>query len=347
VYLAVAALSGVLLLWTDEYVAWRYPEAAAATWTTHASGLAPLLAQIEAAHPGAIGAIGLPRGERPVFHLYPVAGDELLLHPTTGAVLGVWASTDALPAFLFDLHAYLLAGDVGHTLVGVLGLLALISLISGILLWFPRRRHLRLRDLWPSSGRRSKLLRSHAAQGAVLGVLLIVSVGTGVAMVFDDPIRTGLDAAFGAEGPQRPSAALRVVQDSGPVAWPRVLARAQETFPEAQLRFVMPPRGPGMPVVLRLRQPEELHPNGRSYLAIDPHSGALLEAIDARERGLGPRIFDALYPIHAARAGWWGHRALLLLAGAGLLFLSLSGLWAFAGPHIARVRARIRARKAA
>lgn len=344
-YVAVAALSGALLLWTDEYVAWRHPGAAAAIWASDPRALAPLLGRIEAVYPGAVRAIGLPRAARPVFHLYRDNAPEQLLHPATGAVLGDWTSMDALPAFLFDLHAHLLAGDPGHTLVGVLGLIALVSLGSGIVLWLPQRRRPLLRDLWPSTGRRSELLRAHAAQGLVLGVLLIVAVGSGVTMVFDAPVRSALDATLGAKGPQRPSAMAATVTGSARrVSWLRVLEQARATFPEAELRFVMPPRRPGEPVVLRLRQPEELHPNGRSYLVIDPLGGGVLEAIDARGRGLGPAVFDALYPLHAGRTGWWGHRAVLVLVAASLLFIALSGLWAFARPRQARRRATSTAR---
>lgn len=80
--------------------------------------------------------------------------------------------------------------------------------------------------------------------------------------------------------------------------------------------------------MLRLKRAAELHPNGRSYLAVDPATGAVLRQIDATGTGLGPAVLNSPYPLHAGKTEWTGHRAALLLALA-LCWISASGLWLF------------------
>ena len=78
---------------------------------------------------------------------------------------------------------------------------------------------------------------------------------------------------------------------------------------------------------MRLRNAGELHPNGRSYLVLNPDSGKVLERIDATETGVGPAIGDALYPIHSGKTGWPGHRIVLSLLSFSLLFIASSGTY--------------------
>jgi uncharacterized iron-regulated membrane protein len=101
---------------------------------------------------------------------------------------------------------------------------------------------------------------------------------------------------------------------------------AAASFPAGTVRFVSPPRRAGEPVVIRLRNEGELHPNGRSYLVVHPRTAEALERIDATRRGAGPAVFDALYPLHAGKTGWPGYRLLLSVVSLSLLFICLSGL---------------------
>jgi len=321
-WLAVTTLSGLALLWADEYVDWRYPQLPAALPAQTPD--AGVIAGIVAAADGHITALAMPRAARPAYHAYLADGGERLYHPETGAPVAAWDWTDSLPAFLFELHAYLLAGEPGHTLVGILGCLVLVSLATGTWLWLRRRGVFRLRYFWPRNTEPRYLLRAHAAQGATLGLAFAVLSLTGVAMVFPDPFRTALNGALGAQPPLAPSA-LTLEADTATVDWQRVMEAAAAAFPAATVRFVSPPRRADAPVVIRLRNDGELHPNGRSYLVIHPVSGEVLQSIDATRRGAGPAVFDALYPLHAGKTGWPGYRLLLTGLSLSLLYVVISG----------------------
>jgi len=323
VWLAVATLSGIALLWVDEYVDWRYPQLPE-TLSAETPD-AQVIARIVAATEGRLSALAMPRAERPAYHAYLTDGGERLYHPETGAPVAEWGWSDSLPAFLFELHAYLLAGEPGNTLVGILGCLVLVSLTSGAWLWLQRRKVFRLRYFWPRNTEPRYLLRGHAAQGATLGLLFAGLAITGVAMVFPGPFQSSLNTVLGAQPPLAPST-VTLGADPGPTDWQRVLDAAGKTFPAGVVRFVSPPRQSDAPVVLRLRNEGELHPNGRSYLLVHPASGEILETIDATRRGAGPAVFDALYPLHAGKTGWPGYRLFLALVSVSLLFMVVSGL---------------------
>lgn len=185
-----------------------------------------------------------------------------------------------------------------------------------------------LRGILPRRASKLGLMKAHAAQGATTGGLLLFLGLSGAAIVFHGPAGAALNTLLGSSEVVRPTVD-RAPGGGLDVAWGPVLAAARRTFPEAALRFATLPREPGASLILRLKQPGELHPNGRSYLVLHPATGAVLERIDAMRTGAGPAVFNALYPLHAGKTGWLGHRAVLLVAGLALIYLAASGLLVF------------------
>ncbi len=333
VFLLLISISGFLLLWMDEYLEWRYPSLPdnAGLIAPDAQIITSLLesTDFESSRP-AISSLGMPTPSRPFYHAYLADGTQRIFHPLTGQALATWTWRDAVPVFLFEIHARLLAGETGHLLVGIVGIAALAGIPSGLVLWFKRRRQLKLRFFVPTGFSRGQLLKSHSAQGAILSVLLLVTSLTGVAMVFPDPFRTGFNWALGVEGQQLPE--IREVSPvPGTTDWHAILESANQVFPGARLRFLTPPRASSSVVSLRLKQPSELHPNGRTYLTLHPITTTPIERIDATKRGLGPAVFDAFYPIHSGKTDWPGHRWVLALLAVSLIYLTSSGLSLYLG----------------
>lgn len=341
-FLLVISLSGFALLWMNEYLAWKYPS------LPENVGLIAPSAQIigtllltspststSTAEPRIL-SLGLPTASRPFYHGYLSDGRQRIFHPETGVPLADWTWTDAAPVFLFEVHARLLAGETGHLLVGIIGILCLLSIPSGLMLWISRRRQLKLRFVLPTGLSRGQLLKSHAAQGVVLCLLLLTTSVTGIAMVFPDPFRQGLNGMLGVKGQALPQI-REIASADGEVDWQQILTSAQREFPEAHLRFLTPPRSATSPVSLRLKMPEELHPNGRTYLTLHPFTAKTLERIDATTRGFGPAVFDAFYPIHSGKTEWPGHRLLLAIMALSLIYLITSGIVLYLGRKRAKV----------
>lgn len=323
-WLALACISGLLLLWKDEYYGWRYPALpeAPATFAPDPELIERILSQ------ATVSTLGMPTATLPAYHAYLTDGGEVLFHPETAELVAEWNTLDALPAFLFELHTYLFLGETGHTLVGVLGIAVLINLVIGFTLWLRKRGVFRLRFVLPKSAARPQLIRGHAAQGSLLSAAFFLLAFSGVAMVFAAPVQASFDAVFGAADSLRPTP-LSLQRDSVAVDWHKVILKSAEVLPTAELRFLSIPDTPGKPVIARLRNGGELHPNGRSYAVLHPESGQVFETIDATQSGLGPSLFDSLYPIHAGKTGWPFYRLLLTALSLSLLYIAGSGALLF------------------
>jgi uncharacterized iron-regulated membrane protein len=89
------------------------------------------------------------------------------------------------------------------------------------------------------------------------------------------------------------------------------------------------PAEPGDAASVRLRRPAEWHANGRTRVRIDPESSAVLVVEDAQSLGLGQRMANAVYPIHAAQVGGRAYDALTFASGLALAALGSLGLWSF------------------
>jgi uncharacterized iron-regulated membrane protein len=87
--------------------------------------------------------------------------------------------------------------------------------------------------------------------------------------------------------------------------------------------------------MFRKRLPGEWHPNGRSYVLIDPYSAAVVQAIDAREQGMGTRVMHAIYPVHAAKAGGPAMIGAAALAALALTWLGIGGVWVWVARQLA------------
>jgi uncharacterized iron-regulated membrane protein len=114
----------------------------------------------------------------------------------------------------------------------------------------------------------------------------------------------------------------------GEIDWPRALANAQARFPDATIRAAIWPEGGGAARV-RLRQPGEWTPDGRTTVIIDPATSQVQGVIEPGRLGRGYRLNDALYPIHAAAVGGRLYDLLAALTGLALAALGGFGLWSF------------------
>ena len=325
-WLAIACLSGLLLLWKDDYYGLRYSTLPDSPTLIEPNG--QIIAQILDTSSRPVRFLGMPTQSLPAYHAYYEDGGEALLHPETAEIIADWTYLDALPAFLFELHVHLLLGDAGHTLVGWLGVLAMTNILLGIALWLRKRQVFRARFFLPKTASRAWLMRAHAAQGSVLAAALLLLVFSGVAVVFAGPVQAAFNAALGASEALRPLP-VRVDAHDGKIDWPAVIETGQLALPGADLRFIYLPSDPSSGIALRLRNAGELHPNGRSYVVTTPTDYAALQTIDATQTGLGPSAFDSLYPLHAGKTGWPGYRFVVFVMALSFVYIAASGAYLF------------------
>lgn len=314
----VFGLTGTLLVFEDDWIRATVP-AARAEIDLDAARLGAALDRLEASEPR-LTSVVLPGGAIGVHRLY-LADDGFGYADADGAVVDRWRGAGRAETWIFDLHHELLAGHTGKLVAGGAGLALALMILTGLVVWIPAWRATGWR-VWPRSGARRELIGSHRNLGLIFAIPLVVFSLTGAAIVFHGTTQALLGAV-----PAPPAPAV----GTGDVDWARALAEAQARFPEATPRMVVRPAAPGKPATIRLKQPGEWHPNGRTTVTIDPATSRAVATSDANALPSGVRAYNAFYPLHASSVGGWLYDAVTALSGVAMAALGVIGAWAFLG----------------
>ena len=277
--------------------------------------------------------IKFPSDDLPAWHLYLTDNRQAFVTPDGQRVIDEWAPVERVMGFLFDLHAHLLTGETGERVAGFVSLGGVFMVITGLVLWWPARRKFSLSNMWPRGKTRRKMIRWHRDLGIVFTPLLLVLLLTGSGMIFYQTTMAILNGLFGAPPPQQALPPARAAAGIMPVTADDI-ARVQSEFPDARLVFYAPPRrgdtsGAGLHV-FRLKQPCEIHPNGRTYVHLSPQGRAVVQTTDACAAAGGQKAQNLLYPLHAGKIGSLLYKWLVFVGGLALAALAMSGIWAYA-----------------
>lgn len=256
------------------------------------------------------------------------------LQVTSGRLWGDYAVT-----WLYDLHYTLLLGKTGTTLVGIAGLMLLLSLFSGLYLWWPSRARLGA-ALKPvlRRGAVRKTYDLHVLSGVYGFVVLVVLALTGSVLALPDEARSVVEAF----SPLRPSfraPAGLLEEGATPIALAEAVRIVQARFPGAELRWIETPGRAGKPISVRFHQ--ALEPGRRfprSQVWVHPASGAILGVRDPLDNSGGDVFMDWMHSLHNGEALGPGGRLLVCVGGL------LPGLAVVTG--WLRWRHKVRARKA-
>jgi len=237
----------------------------------------------------------------------------------------VWG--DYLMTWIYDLHYTLLLDATGKVIVGTVGLVMMLSLLSGLWLWWPSksRRWLALRPV-VKEGPVRRTYDLHVLAGAYGVVLLSVLALTGAGLALPDQTRILLDKMLGLTSMPE-VATYRVVDKAIPMNLDRAVSVAREFFPEAELRWVdVPAIGEG-PLSVRLYQsgePGRRFPKTRLWL--DPYSGEILAVRNPAQNTAGNTALDWLHPLHNGEAFGLIGRWVTFFSGCVPLLLFVTGV---------------------
>lgn len=325
--LAVLGLTGTLLLHKEAWLRWTLPHAADAQRqdsATLAEAAERLFGGSEAPDQILFATQGFG------LHRLSYGGDHGGYADQTGAIVTRWSSIWERPEiWLFDIHHHLLTGETGETISGILGLIGLAFVVTGTILWWRTRKTFAFR-LLPRRMSRPAIVRHHRDLGVVVAPLLFLSMLTGTMMVLRpvsnlllSPWSTPAEMAA-ATAPPKAKIGL-----PGPIDWRRIIGTVRSIHPDAEIRVISLPREPGGMIALRARQSEEWLPNGRTLFWFDPADGRLIDHRDALAFPKGARLFNLLYPIHAAKVGGLAYRLVMTLSGLGLTLLGSLAVFSF------------------
>ena len=320
--------SGSALVYKEAYWRLLYPELRAPAPALTPEAVAAAIASAAEEFGSDLRSVKLPEPGVGAYHLYLAEG-EAFLAPDDHRVIDRWRPSERLMSLLFDLHAHLMAGEMGERVGGVVGLFGVLLSVTGLVLWWPARKRFGVRNLAPSGTSRRAMLHWHRDLGVVATPMLLVLLLSGSGLVFYNAAGALLGAAFFDPAPAAPGGpTIPPARTPVGLADVAILERVREEFPGARLVFYYPP-GEGAPVhEFRLKQPCELHPNGRSYLDLDA-AGKVVRKVDACGIPAGQEVLHALYPLHSGKMPSGLYRFATFLGGIMLAGLALSGVWAY------------------
>lgn len=236
----------------------------------------------------------------------------------------VWG-TD-LMSWLYRLHYQLVAGDVGMVIVGVIGIILMFTIVSGIILWWP---------LWKHSWRAAFAIRSgrrfqydlHKFVGTVSAVFLLVIAFTGVYMEFPTYIRDAVGTFSETTAHYEPEDLKSADADNRPMLTAdEAIATASKLFPDAAFDHLHPPQAADGFYEVAFRQPDEIQRSyGRTQVFIDAYSGEPLVILSPEDFTAADTFFAWQFPLHNGEAFGLTGRWVVFLAGITPTVLYVTG----------------------
>jgi len=246
----------------------------------------------------------------------------VFLDPATGAEQGRRADNQGFVATVFRLHSELMLAGTGKAALAWAALAYGILLVSGLVVWWPRKWPPSLRMAFDKGSLRA-LFDVHRNGGAVLALALAVSIASGAYLAWR-PIGGWITDALGRARVVAPA----LPPGSGPIRpLDELAAAALAAYPDATVGYFLYTPRADRPMAVRLRLPDDPHPNGRSTVWLDPRTAAVIAAHRWNELDPGARVNSILYPLHTGELGGVLGEAVVALLGLALGALGISGIW--------------------
>ncbi len=255
---------------------------------------------------------------------------DVFVDPVSLAILGSEEVIERGPllAFFITLHAYLfLPPHIGLPFVGAMGFVMVFMALSGLVLWWPRRRHWR-QAFWmrPRLKGLAFHLELHRVAG-IWGMLLLLALGSsGIYLSFPQSFSNvvGLGLDIGLPNTEIPEPSPDI---SGPINADDAVSIAAETIANARPSLVFLARQP-VPYVVQLEAS-----NGPSAppisVMIDPETARVEYIDDPRDYPTGSKFLNMQHAVHFGIGFGWIWAVLVFVSGLLPLLFAITGTYAW------------------
>lgn len=325
-------------------------DAALAGFQTPAEGRRPvsmgaMLASVRAASPDAVHAVRavFPRAPDSPAVFYSNYGQHFIgphwrysyVDPYTGRVLASRRLLDVsgpldsqITAWAFLLHSGFIFGQAGLSATGVIAVLCLLLLLSGVYLWWPRGRWAPSAFLVLAPLRSPAFIhQAHRVFGLYVATLLAVIAFTAIHFGLASPFRRVVAAVLPTSAPahDRHAGAAAPPRRGPPLGVDAAISVAQRLYPRRELRQVV--ILPGGDYFIGLAPSDRAGDlTGETAIMVPGFSGGAVQVVDpARERA-GDTVLRWQRPLHTGDAFGPAGRAVVFALGFAPLGLFATGL---------------------
>ncbi|WP_417387372.1 PepSY-associated TM helix domain-containing protein [Gimesia sp.] len=250
---------------------------------------------------------------------------QVYVDPSSAEVTGQRVWGEYFVTWMYSLHYKLLSGRTGEIIVGLCGLILMVSVASGVYLWWPLWRHSWRAAFAIRSGRRFQY-DLHKSTGVIAALLLLVVSFTGVYMIFPEWVRPCVLAVLDDGEPRSENKNSNPVSGGKRIDVSQATAVAQSVFPDAEFKRVKLPSKPKDAFEVRLRQAGEVRKSsGNSRVWIDQYSGEVLSVRDSNQRSAADAFFAWQFPLHNGEAFGLVGRWIVFVSGLMPAVLYVTG----------------------
>ncbi len=337
--IALAGLTGSLLVFYIDLDEWLNPQLIIAQTSTPRQSYENVFQALRQAEPNRLNAWRLEIPDQPqraitARYYKPQETAEhgfaplmLSVDPYSGRVIDNRFWGDFVMTWLYDLHYTLLLGDVGKIIMAIIGGLLLVSLLSGVYLWWPPLHKLNSAlTLKPKASRARLNYDLHKLAGIYSLLVMLVLAVTGIALEipqYVNPVLAYFSPLHAATKPQ--SAAPSPFQAR--ISLDQAVAVGQAQYPQARLCWIETPDTASGSYRINLRQAGE--PSVRfpkTNVWVDQYSGQVLAISDPSGLGAADTVINWLHPLHSGEAFGLTGQLLVLIAGLACPVLFVTGL---------------------
>ena len=322
----VLAVTGCLLSFEGAVDGWLNPGLLKVTPQPAQLGFQELTDRLRAAYPtDNLIDVRVQNGPDHAASTYFRRGDEFIvvyIDQYTGAIKGERKTLSAPMIPVSRLHTGRVAGKTGQIVVGVLTMITLFAVVSGLYLWLPRKI---FGVKWGAGWRRANF-DLHNVFGLFSSLVLILVLVTGIMIAWEAPIEAFLVRWLDGKEVQRPPRVESTVVEGGRrLTMDEAVAIADRALPGTYtvgVNVLAP--GKGAYNVMK-RFPEDKTGAGRSRVLVDQYSGAVLRVVNSRELPRGTQIMNFTETIHTGVIAGWPTVALVFLATVALVGQVVTG----------------------
>jgi uncharacterized iron-regulated membrane protein len=252
------------------------------------------------------------------------------IDPYTGSVLGrdrEWGTY--LVSFIYELHESLLIDELGRTLVGFVAIFLLVSIGTGVFLWWPRSGRVRQAFLpVTGSSRIRRHYQRHKLTGAYSAIVLTVLAFTGLYLAFPTYV-IPLVSVFSSVDDSGDDGGVQShpVSDVPPLSAEQAVELVQRLFPDGRITYIGIPHEAVDAYEMTMHRPGDVRESvGNSMIWLDQYSGAVLKVRDWRTSTAGDTFVAWLFPLHNGEAFGLIGRWIVFFAGFIPLMLYVTAL---------------------
>ncbi|MES2275403.1 MAG: PepSY-associated TM helix domain-containing protein [Bacteroidota bacterium] len=245
-----------------------------------------------------------------VMTIVPKLGTRYIyINPYTGAFLHDEDIAKNFFIIVEYIHLYLLLpDDIGGMVVGISVIIFVILLITGIVLWWPKRKSDRKRSLTIKWGGRWRRVNYdlHNVLGFYAASIALILALSGLSIAFDWMRKgiysaTNLGQTYAAEKEVVKSDSLQkgVVNAIAPVD--KAFAYSQSHSPQARMYFISAGDGKGASTITVTAYYTSMHYYKSDSYTFDQYNGKLLKTLSQENKSPGRKMNDANYDIHVGQ----------------------------------------------